>query len=96
MVCEKGNAPALPFAEAGVADAGEGPARGVLAMIFLVRNSNGGEVSFACSLVLAKVVPLSTGVEGCAAAAICRYHPGCLAHDLTAVKPVWKHYRTGC
>ena len=85
MLCEKGNAPALPAAEAGVADAGEGPARGVLAMLFRVRNSKGGELSFACSLLLAKVVLLSTGVGGCAAAATCRYQSLCLAYEVTAV-----------
>ncbi len=31
--------------DVGVADAGDGPLTGVLAMMFLVRNSNGGESS---------------------------------------------------
>ena len=57
-------APALTGAEAGVADAGEGPATGVLAMMFLVRISKGGEVSSVCSGLLAKVLVLRTGVEG--------------------------------
>lgn len=68
MVCGRGVAPASGGAEAGVAEAGEGPATGVLAIMFLVRNSNGGEVSSAWSLLLVKTLALMTGVGGCAAA----------------------------
>lgn len=68
MLNEDGVAPALAGAEAGVTDAGEGPATGVLAMMFLVRISSGGEVSSACSALLAKVLAFMTGVGGNAAA----------------------------
>lgn len=68
MECQRGVAPASGAVEAGVADAGEGPATGVLAMMFLVRISSGGEVSSAWSRLLVKTIALRTGVGGCAAA----------------------------
>ena len=68
MLNERGVPPALAGAEAGVTDAGEGPATGVLAIMFLVRISSGGEASSACSALLAKVLALRTGVGGSAVA----------------------------
>ena len=68
MLNERGVTPALVGAEAGLPDAGEGPATGVLAMMFLVRISSGGEVLSACSGLLAKGLALRTGVGGSAVA----------------------------
>ena len=56
MLCEKGVPLASADEEAGVVDAGDSPPNGVLAMIFLVRISSGGEVSSTCSTALPQAV----------------------------------------